>query len=215
MGDEAIADSIRLAQRGDPAAYERLVDRFGGRVYGFLYRMTGSRQDAEDLLQEVFVRVVRTIADYQHDGRFEAWLFRIAANLVRDRIRRIKRAPKIISDAAVSSGSEEETGGSSPGGMGASTGPASAALESREDLEALNAALATLPEPEREVIMLRHFSELSFKDIAIALNCPLGTALARAHRGLGHLRNLMQSADHSAADGAAERISNKTRGQTT
>src|SRR5215510_10398391 len=72
---DALAATIRGAQRGDAASLDRLVDEFAGRIYGFLYRMTGSRADAEDLMQEVFVRLVRTIRSYEHDGRFEAWLF--------------------------------------------------------------------------------------------------------------------------------------------
>ena len=81
----------------DRGAFETLVARYSPRLFGFLLRFTADRDDAEDLVQEVFVRLVRTIGDYQHDGRFEAWLFRIAANLARDRGRKISRSPKILS----------------------------------------------------------------------------------------------------------------------
>src|SRR5262245_33368522 len=96
MDGEALADCIRRAQRGDAAAFDLLLELYAGRLFGFLYRLTGSRPDAEDLMQEVFVRLVRTIGAYAHDGRFEAWLFRIASNLVRDRVRRAMRAPRQI-----------------------------------------------------------------------------------------------------------------------
>ena len=72
-----------------------------------------------------------------------------------------------------------------------------------EEVDALNAALGTLPEAEREVILLRHYSQMSFKEIATLMNVPLGTALARGHRGLAKLRKLM-GAD-GASDGAAQR----------
>src|SRR5258706_5019918 len=96
MDGERLTEAIRGAQGGDPAAALWIVEQFGNRVFGFFYRTTGSRTDAEDLMQEVFVRFVRMIGSYHHDGRFEAWLFRIAANLGRDRARRGKKAtPKV------------------------------------------------------------------------------------------------------------------------
>jgi RNA polymerase sigma-70 factor (ECF subfamily) len=184
-----LADVIARARRKDPAAFESLVVAYGARLYGYFYRLTGSRHDAEDLLQEVFVRIVRVIADYNHEGRFEAWLFRIATNLVRDRVRRSKR---------------EHPGGSEPGlrgerdevePIGEKADPAAgrpwASLEQTESLDRLQWAVSQLPEAEREVIMLRHFSQLSFREIADQMGTPLGTALARAHRGLAKLRDLM------------------------
>ena len=88
MQPEVLEQAIRRAQAGDPGGFDVLVDAYGPRIYGLAYRLTGSRADAEDLLQEVMLRVVRRIGEYRHQGRFEAWLFRIAANLVRDRARR-------------------------------------------------------------------------------------------------------------------------------
>jgi RNA polymerase sigma-70 factor (ECF subfamily) len=192
MDERALAELIERAQRGDPASFERLVDEFAGRVYGFALRTTGSRDDAEDLMQEVFVRVVRMIGAYQHDGRFKAWLFRIAANLVRDRLRRIRRAPRVVAGSDVL-----EDGGAD---QAVSTGAGNAPIDDQapehgliraDEVDALNRALAMLPDAEREVVMLRHFSQLPFKEIAAVLGCPLGTALARAHRGLAHLREIM------------------------
>lgn len=204
MDEPALAELILRAQRGDPSSFEGLVDEFAGRVYGFVFRTTGSRHDAEDLMQEVFVRVVRMIGAYQHDGRFEAWLFRIAANLVRDRLRRIRRAPRIVA------GSEalEDGGGDSAVSAGSAREPADGSapedgLLLADDVQALNAALAALPEPEREVVTLRHFSQLPFKEIAALLECPVGTALARAHRGLARLREIMQSRRGGVGDGSS------------
>ena len=192
MDEAALAETIRGAQRGNAAALERLVDAFSHRIHGFLFRYTGSREDAEDLLQEVFVRVVRMIEAYQHKGRFEAWLFRIAGNLVRDRVRRVKQAPRFATLRG-----ERDTAGVAEGGLRsldqieATTESADAALVRREETDALNAALARLPDAEREVIVLRHFSRMSFKEIAELTSVPLGTALARAHRGLARLRKLV------------------------
>lgn len=180
----ALARIIADAQRGDPAAHEALVDRYSGRLYGFFYRLLGRRDDAEDLMQEVFLRLVRMLAAYRDDGRFEPWLFRIAANLARDRIRSNRRTPLRVSldgDEADEFAPQADAGDDGP----------SRRMEREEDADRLNAALASLPEWEREVLMLRHFSHMSFKEIADLMGTPLGTALARAHRGLERLKELM------------------------
>jgi RNA polymerase sigma-70 factor, ECF subfamily len=200
MDGEALAATIKGAQRGDPASFDRLVDHYASRVFGLLYRLTGSRADAEDLMQEVFLRVVRMIGAYHHDGRFDAWLFRIAANLCRDRVRRAKRAPKIVALDAPSQGPDEASSGPrSFGDITASTPSPDAGLIRTEELDALGKALEQLPEAERTVIMLRHFSQMSFKEIAEAMDTPLGTALARAHRALGRLREIMSAEPDAGA----------------
>ncbi len=194
MDDASLRQAIELAKRGDAPAMHWLVDQFAGRIFGFFYRSTSSRADAEDLMQEVFVRVVRMLAHYQDDGRFESWLFRIAANLVRDRVRQQRRRPRHLSGHGSDSAERgndslvlDELAGQEPA--------ADARMALGEDVDALNAALAQLPDGEREVIMLRHFSQMSFKEIAEATGTPLGTALARGHRGLRRLRELMESSE--------------------
>jgi RNA polymerase sigma-70 factor (ECF subfamily) len=189
MDQEMLADVIRRAQAREPAAFDVLVEEFGGRIYGLLFRLTGSRDDAEELAQEVFLRVVRMIGRYRHDGRFEPWLFRIAANLVRDRARRGSRQPTRSEPACPQAGRTDEMLNRLP-----SDGPRpDEAVVNAEDVERLHAAIAALPRPECEVIMLRHFGGLSFKEIAEIMGTPLGTALARAHRGLARLRALMET----------------------
>ncbi len=204
MDGESLAEVIAGAKRGDAGAFDTLVDEYGGRVYGFVFRLTGSRHDAEDLVQEVFLRLVRTIARYEHDGRFEAWIFRIAANLVRDRVRKVRRTPTQESGDRDWSGGEGES--STRFGDTPSDTPASdASLSHREDVERLNEAMARLPDGEREVILLRHFSQLSFKEIAELMQTPLGTALARAHRGLARLREMMTGPEAAESGESGER----------
>jgi RNA polymerase sigma-70 factor (ECF subfamily) len=195
MDESDLATLIRRAQERDPEAFDALVEAYSRRLYGYLYRLTGSRDDADDLLQEVFVRVVRTIDRYQHNGRFEAWLFRIATNLVRDRVRRLKRRGPTNTWAHLSgTGAEESAQGflESQPSEEESMRP-EARLEKAEASDQLQSALGRLPEGEREVIMLRHFSEMSFKEVAEATGTPIGTALARAHRGLAKLRQWMEA----------------------
>ncbi|NLX21542.1 MAG: sigma-70 family RNA polymerase sigma factor [Phycisphaerae bacterium] len=182
-----IADVILRAQRHEPEAFDTLVDAYSSRLYGFFYRHTGSRHDAEDLLQEVFVRLVRRIGEYQHDGRFDAWLFRVAANLLRDRGRRAKRTREVGIQPAEADREFEILAPQPEGPDGRPDDP----VERAEQLDRLQWALGQLSEAEREVILLRHFSDMSFRQIAEVMGTPLGTALARAHRGLNRLRELM------------------------
>ena len=193
MKPDELGPLIDRAKQRDPGAFDALVDAYGRRLYGYIYRLTGSRLDAEDLLGELFVRLVRTIDQYQHDGRFEAWIFRIATNLARDHVRRNRRAPATVSiDAETAAGPDD---GDPPAWRelaDISGPPPDASLELREEVDDLQRALAQLPAAEREVIMLRHFSGLSFADIAEAMGTPLGTALARSHRGLQRLRELLE-----------------------
>ncbi len=187
MDAAVLDDLIGRAQRRDPTAFETLVEIYSPRLYGYFYRLSSRREDAEDLLQEVFVRVVRMIGRYEHDNRFDAWLFRIATNLVRDRVRRQRRSP----------GFETGTGeADEPGRLeevpDSQVDRPDDALETAEQIDRLQRMLKRLPEAEREVILLRHFSQMSFKEVAEAMGTPLGTALARAHRGLAKLRQLME-----------------------
>ena len=171
-----VASVIARAQRGEPEAFDELVDCYAGRLCGFFRRMLGRRAEAEDLVQEVFVRVVQTIDRYREDGRFEPWLFRIAANLARDRLRRRvtdgRDDQPIVRDVAH-----------------AEPDP----LVLREDLDRLQRAMSRLPQAEREVILLRHYGQLQFDEIALLTETPIGTALARAYRGLSKLRGWIES----------------------
>ncbi|MBU0616118.1 MAG: sigma-70 family RNA polymerase sigma factor [Planctomycetes bacterium] len=175
---------LRRARRRDSQALHELVDMYSARVFGLLYRLTGSRETAEDLLQETFLRVVRAIPEYRHGGKFEAWLFRIAANLARDCARRAaRRGHPFTLDGSGREGELRlpelaDAAQPDPGGE----------LLRKETGQRLAELLHELPEMDREIVLLRHFSELSFREIAELLDIPLGTALARAHRALKRLR---------------------------
>jgi RNA polymerase sigma-70 factor (ECF subfamily) len=175
---------LRRARKRDPEALHELVDTYSGRLFGLLYRLTGQRETAEDLLQETFLRVVRTIPEYEHGGRFEAWLFRIAANLARDHSRRVRRRGRPLTLDGFGEGGDH---GASELADATQPDPSGELLK-REAGERLNACLQELTEMDREIILLRHFAELSFREIADMLQIPLGTALARAHRALKRLQ---------------------------
>lgn len=177
---------LRRACQHDPDALHKLVDTYSARVFGLLYRLTGSHETAEDLLQETFLRVVRKIGEYRHGGRFEAWLFRIAANLARDHARRARRRrPPGRLEGAPRDG--EPRPAEVPDASQPDPGQE---LLGKEAGERLNEHLQKMAEIDREIILLRHFSGLSFQEIADMLEIPLGTALARAHRALRRLRGM-------------------------
>ena len=180
------AEVIRKAKDLDAGAFDEIVDAYSSRLYGFFHRMLGQREEAEDLVQEVFVRVIKGVTEYREEGRFEAWLFRIAGNLVRDRIRREPKEPTIGSVGQDHADDLESRTDRQTGGAGES-------LERREDVDRMQKCLAKLQSAEREVILMRHYGELSFAEIAEYTAAPLGTVLARAHRGLAKLRQWMES----------------------
>ena len=188
MDPQELARLIALCKAGDCGAYEKLVALYSPRLYGYLVRLVGRTDDAEELLQEVFLRLVGSMASYRHAGQLTAYLFRIATNVVRDRYRRRQVRPHEVRESE--SAEHEESAGLGDMVAGDEPDPA-AAMHLQERAEALNRALARLPAEQREVILLRHYSAMSFNEIADVLGCPVGTALARAHRGLKHLRELL------------------------
>jgi len=186
MDQRQLRQTIAAAKTGDPEAYKELLEAYGSRLYGYFLRATRSHHDAEDLLGELMLRLVRRLKSYDERGRFEPWLFRIAANMVRDRIRRMRTRPEIVSI----SGTERQARPLSERLPG--TGPPVEAAILREEADRkLTEALDRLDETTRQMILLRYLGEMSFKDLAEVFQCPLGTALARVHRGLRILREDM------------------------
>lgn len=186
MEPEQLRATVAAAQKGDAQAYTALLDAYGPRLYGYFFRATGSHHDAEDLLGEIMLRLVKQLASYDDRGRFEPWLFRIAANMIRDRIRRNKTSP-----AALSLSVEDEDGGSLIDQLPGQEPDAAEGLAGFEASLELSEALAKLDEGTRQMVLLRHFGEMSFKEIADLFKCPLGTVLAKVHRGLKTLRKFM------------------------
>ena len=185
MDPQQLSEIIAQAQAGQAGGYEQLLEVYGTRLYSYFFRATGSHHDSEDLLGELLLRLVRTLRAYDDRGRFEPWLFRIASNMVRDRIRRRVANPTTAaaSHGADDSPLEEDLPGPAPA--------VEARLLAAETSIQLKDALEHLDETTRDMILLRHFGEMSFREIAELYRCPLGTALARVHRGLKSLRKLM------------------------
>lgn len=190
MEPERLREVIASAQVGEAAGFEALLSAYGSRLYGYFLRATGRHHDAEDLLGEIMLRLVRQLKNYDEKGRFEPWLFRVAANLVRDRIRRSKARPTPLS-LSIESDSGRTLAEQVPGDVPAIESGVLAA----EASAALEEALAKLDGRTREMILLRHFGQMGFREIADICECPVGTVLARVHRGLRTLRRLMGAND--------------------
>ena len=186
MGSESLTEKIRQCQQGRADAFAWLLHEYGPRLYGYFVRTTGSTTEAEDLLQDMFLKLVQRIEDYRPAGRFEPWLFRIAANMVRDRGRKLQRQSRAFT-TGVEPGNPLHRA-ASPTDEKADPGRP---LELAEDLGRMQEALRELPELDRDIILLRFYGGISFKDIADQFQIPVGTAIAKVHRGLKKLKRKM------------------------
>jgi len=176
--DEELMSSCR---DGDEAAFEVLYRRYEKPILSFIYRIVVSAADAEDLCQEAFFKVVQAKKTYQVSGKFKTWLFRIALNLCRDRIRRMKfRSHASLDDPVISQ--EGQNIQPRRGFCDSSFDPAKSA-EAEEMKTLVQKAFATLPENQRTVIVLKEYHALTFSEIAEIMECPIGTAKSLNYRG--------------------------------
>jgi len=194
MDAREIAELLARCQAGDKTAWDQLVDLYWQRLFGYALRATGNAELAQDLVQETFLRIVQRLGKYDDQGKFEAWLFRILVNLVRDHGRSLSRHPTqstVIDSDGQRIEMTDEMAGKDPRPY--------EPIDQREDVDRLQMALRKLSEGDRQILLLRHFADMPFKDIARTLNCPIGTVLARAHRALGKLRGIME-VDHDKTE---------------
>jgi RNA polymerase sigma-70 factor (ECF subfamily) len=162
----------------EPPSWEEVVAQHSGRVYRLAYRLTGNSHDAEDLTQEVFVRVFRSLSSYT-PGTFEGWLHRITTNLFLDQAR---RKAKIRFDALA-----EDADQRLPGRVAS---PDSQVADAMLDAD-VEAALADLPPEFRAAVVLCDIEGLSYDEIADVLGVKLGTVRSRIHRGRKMLRSAL------------------------
>lgn len=180
---------LRAAREGSSRAWHELVRRYSRRIYALAKSRCRDSDVAEEITQSVFATVATKIGggEYEEQGKFESWLFRVAMNRVRDHVRRMKRRPGAVE------GHESELVAQSPPEVQAHEG----------SLVRLRRAMMELSESDREIIELRHHGGMSFKQMADLLNEPLGTLLARHHRALRKLKELMSESDDAENDGGA------------
>ncbi len=180
--DEQLAQQL---QRGDRAALAALVERHYDLLFGYVYRLTrGDRSLAQDLTQETFLRTLRGIEGYQYPRPFKPWLYAIATNLARSHYTR--------ADTRRTESADEDRD------YPVDAAP-DAALLARDEAQAVIAALDTLPDHQREVIVLYFYQSLSLQAIAETLAIPLGTVKSRLSIGVGRLRARMKAENDEPA----------------
>ncbi len=181
---------IEKLRAHDAAAFDLLVERYSGDVYGLLYRLTENAEEARDLTQDVFLRAFRAIGSFRGDAALRTWLFRIAVNESRNRFRWWKRRRRdaIISLDADLGGSDLKVADTIADD---SIGPEEAALM-REREYVLSVALSELPALFREAVVLCDVQGLSYEETAAALGISIGTVKSRISRGREALRRKLK-----------------------
>ncbi|MBB6049780.1 sigma-70 family RNA polymerase sigma factor [Armatimonas rosea] len=164
--------------------FERLMQRHRKQAYHVAYRMTGNHADAEDLLQEAFVRAFRFFDNYRRDLPFEKWLFRIMSNLFVDGVRKKNRMRTTSLDAPLTGEAESNLFLDIPD---ARTEPERVTLHEELD-EQIQRALASLPADFRKTVILADIEQLSYEEISKLTGCTIGTVRSRLHRGRKLLR---------------------------
>jgi RNA polymerase sigma-70 factor (ECF subfamily) len=187
---QVVQQLIRRCLAGDAMAWEQIVQRHHRRIYNLCYRFTGSAHDAEDLTQEVFIKMYRTLETYKIErGAFFTWVTTMTRNLLVDHFRRTKQDRATDSlDAGVSADEDSQTigeqipdGGARPDDL----------QKTREAQQMVHAALQKLSPELREALILRDLQDMDYREIATALKVPEGTVKSRINRGRTELARLL------------------------
>lgn len=175
---------VHSFQQGNSRALEILVNRYKDKIFSSIQFLVKDKYLAEDLFQDVFIKIIDTLRAnrYNDEGKFLPWAMRIAHNLCVDHFRKVKRTPTIKTgddrDIFEVINVHEE---------GADT-----KIMQGQSHDRVRKVLDMLPEEQREVIVLRHFADMSFKEIAEMTNCSINTALGRMRYGLINMRKIIQ-----------------------
>lgn len=179
-------DGVLITQyrNGNEVAFDLLVDRYQSKVYTTIYLIVKDQEVAEDLLQDVFLKVVQTLhsGKYNEEGKFLPWVMRIAHNLAIDHFRKSKRYPTILL----------EDGSNVFNSLHFAEDSMEDKKAKEETLELVKKLIEELPEAQREVVILRHYLDLSFQEIADQTGVSINTALGRMRYALHHIRKKMK-----------------------
>jgi RNA polymerase sigma-70 factor (ECF subfamily) len=173
--DSALVESF-LA--GEYRAFEEIVSRYHVRLINFVYRTIGDREKAEDLVQEVFIRVYRHLHRFDRGKKFSTWVYTIASNLAKNELRNRSRNPLVLFQAIKRNWDDEDR----PLQFEDSASRPDDLFRKRHLREAVEAAVARLPEHHRQVFVLRELEGKSYEEIAEITGCNLGTVKSRLNR---------------------------------
>jgi RNA polymerase sigma-70 factor (ECF subfamily) len=182
---------VRRCIAGDAVAWEEIVQRYHRRIYNICYRFTGTGNDADDLTQEVFIKMYRTLNTYDVDrGAFMTWVTTVTRNLLVDHFRKT-RQDRVTDSLDTTASDHEDTlplGDRIP-----DRGPTpDTKVQSREAKEAVHEALQKLSPELREAVILRDLQDFDYREIATVLKVPEGTVKSRINRGRAELARLLQ-----------------------
>ena len=181
---EGLDESLVAAHlRGDPAAFRELVRRYGDGVLGYLFRMTGNRDQAEDLFQETFKRVHDKARTYR-GGSFKSWLYTIATRVTIDTARRRKRLTLLSLNQDTDC--EDDPAPLEAVVADDAPDPADEAVK-EEQKEQVRRAIASLPVGQRAALVLAYYQQLSYPEVAEALGCSVGSVKTQMSRALAKL----------------------------
>jgi RNA polymerase sigma-70 factor (ECF subfamily) len=189
--DEQLVEAV---QAGDVAAFDELVARWQRKILGAIYRVVGRDEDARDLCQETFLKAYRAMGTFKREARFSSWVYQIALNLCRDRLRR-RRGRTHVGLEEIDEGAEDAAIGHAPSALDL--------VEASELKRRVAAAIAGLPDEQREVIVLKEYQGLTFPEIAETLQVPTSTVKTRLYRGLVQLRHQLELQGITGTEAAA------------
>ena len=182
---------VRRCIGGDAAAWEEIVQRYHRRIYNVCYRFAGDAENAQDLTQEVFIKIYRTLNTYDSGkGAFMTWVTTITRNLLVDHFRKTKGDR--LTDSIDQPVSEHEDAQPLSAQIADSALPPDVAVQSRETREMVHLALQKLSPELREAVILRDLQDMDYREIASALRVPEGTVKSRINRGRAELARLLQ-----------------------
>ncbi|MCS5491209.1 RNA polymerase sigma factor [Algoriphagus limi] len=178
------AELIAQYRNGNEAAFDLLVDRYKTKVYTTILLIVKDQELAEDLLQDVFVKVINILHSdkYNEEGKFQPWIMRIAHNLAVDHFRKARRYPVIIM----------EDGSNIFNSLRFSEGNAEDEQVKEEEVALIRRLIDELPETQKQVLIMRHYMDMSFQEIADQTGVSINTALGRMRYALIHLRKKMK-----------------------
>jgi len=182
---------VRRCISGDAVAWEEIVQRYNRRIYNICYRFAGSPDDAQDLTQDVFIKMYRTLNSYDVErGAFMTWVTTITRNLLVDHFRKSKQDR--MTDSLDSAPSEHEDAMPLSEQIPDKTAPPDSRVLNRETRETIHWALQKLSPDLREAVILRDLQDMDYREIATILKVPEGTVKSRINRGRAELARLLQ-----------------------
>jgi len=188
---QAVAQLVHRCRSGDAAAWEEIVQRFHRRIYNLCYRFAGSAEDAQDLTQEVFIKVYRTVGSFDGEkASFNTWVTAVTRNLLVDHFRKTRNERATDSIDAVQGG--EEDGPTLADRLASEGDSPQVHVESRERREMVHRALQEISPDLREAVILRDLQDMDYSEIAQVLKVPEGTVKSRINRGRAELARRLQ-----------------------